>query len=63
MVKPENELQYYVRLTYDGMVRKYWCETQYDTVILFDALYRGAQWQDLAVIDCRTFETVQSITR
>lgn len=58
---PDVEMFYRVVLTYDGRSRNYWCETHFDTVILFDALYRGAKFQTIEVYDNRTQERVQMI--
>lgn len=51
---------YHVILTHDGIARTFSCESHYDTVILFDALHRGAQWDSLIVRDTRTGFVCQS---
>ena len=57
----DNEILYSVELIFDGIVRTYYCATHYDTVVLFDALYRGAQWDSITVTDLRFDSVVQSI--
>lgn len=54
---------YRVTLIYDGYCREYFCETHYETVILFDALYKAAVWQSLEIVDTRTKMTMQYIAK
>ena len=52
-----------VRMSYDGITRTYHCETHFDTVILFDALYKGTQWETITVICLRTNRIIQNIQK
>jgi hypothetical protein len=52
---------YTVVMEYDGITRKYHCETHYDTVVLFDALYKGAKWDRMYVLDYRLGTVIQGI--
>ena len=52
---------YRITLIFDGYCRDYYCETAIESSILFDALYRGASWHSLTVVDTRTDRVVQHI--
>ena len=60
---PLTIMTYTVTLTYDGITRAYHCENHFDTVILFDALHRAAQWESITVIDNRTGYVMQSAVK
>ena len=54
---------YRITLISDGYIREYYCELATESSILFDALYRGASWDSLEVVDTRTLTTVQYIKK
>lgn len=56
-------MNYTVTLTFDGITRAYHCEHHFDTVILFDALTRGAQWESITVTDNRTGYVMQGAVK
>ena len=54
---------YRITLIFDGYIREYYCELATESSILFDALYRGASWNSLEVVDTSTLTTVQYIKK
>jgi len=56
-------MNYTVTLTYDGITRAYHCENHFDTVILFGALHRAAQWESITVTDNRTGYVMQGAVK
>lgn len=54
---------YRITLIFDGYVREYYCELATESSILFDALYRGASWDSLEVVDTRALTPVQYIKK
>lgn len=57
----DQNIFYSVRMSYDGVIRSFYCETTYDTAVLVDALYKGARWDKISVVCLRTNRVIQHI--
>lgn len=58
-----NDCNFRVTIYQDGIVRNYYCENHFDTVVLFDALSRISSIESLEAIALRTNWIVQSLKR
>lgn len=54
---------YRITLNFDGYCREYFCDGVIDSSVLLDALYKGASWDSIEVVDTRTGMIVQFIKK